>query len=286
MLITNKILIIKINIILMEDHKIISSKDNDDFVVTDSFLKLYKKFEELKHDKGRIILVIGSPGTGKSSNIYKALKNRNLNYYEPVLFLNNTEKGSLSVYKELINGIKKDFDVKTKEEIFNEFSNYDVVLVADKILDSESLNEKKIGLGGWIKNKGLKSIPFYLIILFQYIINRRNLLKINLVVHTTWAVRIKGYKYDLITDFSIFSKIISLILKIFFEVVEISYSKEDTIKIVKNHFKDADNEKIKYYTKRYGNKPRYILDALENKTINHKDFKSSKPVKTIGKSGK
>jgi hypothetical protein len=201
----------------MENHKIISSNDNDDFVITDSFLKLYMKLKELKCDKGRVILVIGSPGTGKSSNIYKALKKLDLSYYEPVLFLDNAKKGSLNVYKELITGIKEDFGVKTKEEIFNKFSYYDVILVADKILDSESLNEKKIGLGEWIKNKGLKSIPFYLIILFQYLINKRNLLEINLVIHTTWAVEIKGHKYDLITDFSIFSKILSLILKIFFE---------------------------------------------------------------------
>jgi hypothetical protein len=269
----------------MEDHKVISSKDNDDFVITDSFLKLCMKLKELKNNKGRVILVIGSPGTGKSSNIYKALKKLDLSYYEPVLFLDNTKKSSLNVYKELITGIKKDFGVKTKEEIFNKFSNYDVVLVADKILDSESLNEKKIGLGEWIKNKGLKSIPFYLIILFQYIVNKRNLLKMNLVVHTTWAVEIKRYKYDLITDFSIFSKLISVILRIFFEVVEISYSEEDTIKIVKHHFKDIDDEKIKQYIEKYGNKPRYILDELESKTVKHKDLKNPEPIKTIGKPG-
>jgi len=270
----------------MEDHKVISSKDNDDFVITDSFLKLCMKLKELKNNKGRVILVIGSPGTGKSSNIYKALKKLDLSYYEPVLFLDNTKKSSLNVYKELITGIKKDLGVKTKEEIFNKFSNYDIVLVADKILDSESLNKKKIGLGGWIKNKGLKSIPFYFIILFQYLVNKRKLFKINLVVHTTWVVEIKGYKYDLITDFSIFSKIISLILKLFFEVVEISYFEEDTIKIVKNHFRGIDDEKIKFYIKKYGNKPRYILDALENKTMKHDDLENPKSIKTMGKPGK
>lgn len=270
----------------MENHKVISSKDNDDFVITDSFLKLCAKFKELKHSRGRIILIIGSPGTGKSSNIYKALKRLNLNYYEPVLFLDNTKKSSLVIFKELIDGIKKDFGVKTKEELVNKFSKYDTLLIADKIMDSESLDGKKIGLGEWIKNKGLKSIPFYLILFFEYLINKMSLNKINLVVHTTWAIEIKGYKYDLITDFSVFSKILSLILKIFFEVVEISYSEGDTIKIVKKHFKDIDDKKIKFYVKKYGNKPRYILDALENKAINHKDLKSSESVKTMGKTGK
>ena len=35
----------------MENHKIISSSDNDDFVITDSFLKLCQKFKELKYNK-------------------------------------------------------------------------------------------------------------------------------------------------------------------------------------------------------------------------------------------
>ncbi|MEN6293307.1 MAG: hypothetical protein ABFC34_07620 [Methanobacterium sp.] len=269
----------------MENHKVISSRDNGDFVITDSFLKLCIRLKELKYDKGRAILVIGSPGTGKSSNIYKALEKLDLSYYEPVLFLDNTKKSSLGVYKELINGIKEDFGIERKEEIFSRLSNYDVVLVADKILDSESLNEKKIGLGEWIKNKGLKSIPFYLIILFQYLINKRKLLQINLVVHMTWAIEIRGYKYDLITDFSIFSKILSLFLKIFFDVIEISYSQEETIKIVKNHFSCIDDEKIKFYIEKYGNKPRYILDALENKIRGH-DGQNHKSMKTRNKPGK
>ena len=270
----------------MENHKVISSKDNDDFVVTGSFLKLCHQFKALKYSKGKIILVIGSPGTGKSSNIYKALKKLDLNYYEPILLLDNTKKSALGVFRELINGIKKDFGVKTKKEMINKFSKFDAVLIADKILDSESLNEKKIGLGEWIKNKGLKSIPFYFILLFKYLINKISLNKMNLVIHTTWTIEIKGCKYDLITDFSIFSKILSLILKIFlklyemafhtpqkipefFEVVEISYSEEETIKIVKHHFKDIDNEKVEFYIKKYGNKPRYIMDALENEGVNH-----------------
>jgi hypothetical protein len=38
--------------------------------------------------------------------------------------------------------------------------------------------------------------------------------------------------------------------KEFFEVVEISYLQEDTVKIVKNHFRDIDDEKIEYYIKK------------------------------------
>ena len=69
-------------------------------------------------------------------------------------------------------------------------------------------------------------------------------------------------------------------------MVEISYFEEETIKIVKNHFKDIDDEKIKFYIKKYGNKPRYILDDLESKTLKHKDLKNPESIKSIGKPGK
>ena len=71
----------------------------------------------------------------------------------------------------------------------------------------------------------------------------------------------------------------------FFEVVEISYSEEETVKIVRHHFKDIDNEKVEFYIKKYGNKPRYIMDALENEGVNP-NLENPEPVKTRGKPGK
>jgi hypothetical protein len=76
-------------------------------------------------------------------------------------------------------------------------------------------------------------------------------------------VKIKGVKYDLLTDFSIISQIFVFILKLFFDVVRISYSESETIEIIKNKFKFVDEEKIRLCIKKYGNKPRFILEALE-----------------------
>ena len=45
-----------------------------------------------------------------------------------------------------------------------------------------------------------------------------------------------GKKYDIFTDLGILSRIIVAFMKILFEVVEISYSSQETLKIVKEHF--------------------------------------------------
>jgi len=73
-----------------------------------------------------------------------------------------------------------------------------------------------------------------------------------------------GKKYDIFTDFGGFSKIITMVLKIFFVVEEISYSKKETIEIVRMHIEDADTENIKQQIQKHGGKPRFICNALEN----------------------
>jgi hypothetical protein len=73
---------------------------------------------------------------------------------------------------------------------------------------------------------------------------------------------VKGKKYDLLTDFSLLSPIFKSVLKLFFEVIEISYTELETIEIINSHFKDINPSKIKYYIDRYGCKPRLILNAL------------------------
>ena len=57
------------------------------------------------------------------------------------------------------------------------------------------------------------------------------------------------------------------ILKLFFEVIEIKYSEEETIKIVKSHFEGIRESEIKHYIKKYGCRPRYILEAIEKNII-------------------
>jgi hypothetical protein len=50
-------------------------------------------------------------------------------------------------------------------------------------------------------------------------------------------------------------------------VVVISYTKEEMIKIVKSYYDFLSDEEIETYIKKYGNRPRFIFEALE------RDFK-------------
>ena len=43
----------------------------------------------------------------------------------------------------------------------------------------------------------------------------------------------------------------------------VSYSKEEMIKIVKTYYSFLSDEEIDIYIKKYGNRPRFILKALE-----------------------
>jgi hypothetical protein len=254
-------------------HKIISLDKDEEFAITNSFLKLLKKLKTLKNTKGRMILIIGAPGTGKSSNIFHALDALNLNFYEPVLLLDSVKTSSKDVYKEIYNTIGKDLDVETEEEAFEEFSKFDLVLIADKFLDSEFLDESKIGLAEWTNYRTILAIPFFLMWIIEFIRHRNHLKKFNLVFQTAWTIQIRGFKYDLITDFGIFSIIFSSILKKLFEVVEIAYTQEEIIKIIKNQYPDIEETQIKIYIKKYGHKPRFILDELQKKKMISKSKK-------------
>ena len=264
----------------MEDHKVISYKNTKKFIVTDSFLKLIKKFKSLENTRGRIILIIGSPGTGKSSNTYHAINTIDLNYYEPILLIDSTKTSSNDVYNQIYEFLYYDLFAKTKDEVFNEMSKFDAVLVADKFLDSQYIDKSKIGLAEWVKNKSILSIPFYLMFIFDTLKYRNKLKKINLVFQTAWTIEINGIKYDIITDIGLFSSMLQSILKKIFEVVKIEYTEDETIKIVKSYFKDVNIKEIRYYINKYGFKPRYILNDLENKNIkiNKNNTKTSKGV--------
>jgi hypothetical protein len=265
----------------MEKYKVTCIEDNRNFVVTNAFLKLKKSFNELKNRKGLIIHVIGAPGTGKSSNIYRAQQTLDLNMYNARIELKNERLSPKEVYVSLINTIKQDFNVKTEKESFEKLSKYDAILFADYILDSKLLNGKKTGLGHWIHKNRLKSIIFYFLLVYGYLKYIKEFKKLNIVFHTTWTFTINQVKYDLLTDFGLLSLFFKSFLKILFEVeknkgfsnikirrifrvVEISYTESETIEIIHSYFKDVNEEQIKYYIKKYGCKPRKILNNLEN----------------------
>jgi hypothetical protein len=247
----------------MENHKVTSYKSNKEFIVTESFIKLTKKFKSLKNTRGRIILVIGAPGTGKSSNVYHALKTVDLKYYEPILLIDNDKMSSKSVYNRINDILYQDLYAKTEDEVFSKMAKFDAVLVADKFLDSEYINKSKIGLAEWVSHKTILTIPFYVLWIIKALRYRNSLKKINLIFQTAWTIQIRGFKYDIITDFGIFSTILQELLKKLFEVVKIEYTDAETIKIVKSHIKSINLEEIRYYIKKYENKPRYILNELE-----------------------
>lgn len=248
----------------MAKYKVNSEMDSDNFVFTKSFRKLYRTFLSLKGRKGRFILVIGGPGTGKSANIYSALNLLDLNIYDPTFFLDSVNVSSITVYREFFKMLRDDLGVKTNKEVFMKVKDFDAVLLADKILDSEFLDENKLGLSLWTETNVIRAFPFYILVFLQRLKHEKDLKEINVIIQTALMIRFRGVKYDLLTDFSIFSNFLVFILGLFYEIVKISYSEKETIKIVKNHFKDVSEDKVKSYIKIYGCKPRLIFEAIES----------------------
>lgn len=172
---------------------------------------------------------------------------------------------SSEVFGEFYRTLREDLAVETNEEVYKKVQEYDLVLLADKLLDSEFIDKDKVGLSLWSLNKGFDTFPFYFGVLMEFFKHRKDLKKINVVIQTAFVFRIRGVKYDLLTDFAIISQILVFILKLFFEVIRISYSEEETLQIVKKNFKDVDEEQIKSCIKKYGCKPRFIFESLEKK---------------------
>jgi hypothetical protein len=247
----------------MEKYKVNSTGDNELFLITGCYIKLCQTMEGLKKKKGKIVHVIGAPGTGKSANIYHALNDLNFNTYNVKLFLKSEEANSKQVFNALFEGLSKELGVNSREEIYKKLSEYDAVLIADKFHDMHNLDPHYVGFSKWTYHAGFKALYFYLLCIIEYIKYRKHFKNINIILQTAWRVSIRGRKYDLFSDLGIFSKIIVGILKIFFDVAKISYSQKETIEIVKMHVKDADTETIRHYIQKYGYKPRFICDALE-----------------------
>jgi hypothetical protein len=247
----------------MTKYKVNFEWENKDFVFTKSFKKLYRALLSLKTDKGRFILVIGAPGTGKSANIYSALKILDLNIYDPIFFLDSVKISSINVYREFFKNLREDLGVGTNKEVYTKVKDFDAVLLADKILDSEFIDENKLGLSLWTEYNGIKAFPFYALVFLQYLKHQRDLKDVNVIIQTAFMIKIRGVKYDLLTDFSLLSKMLVFMVKLFMEVVEISNSEEETIEIVKKQLKDVDEEQIKLCINKYGCKPRFILETLE-----------------------
>lgn len=98
----------------MGKYKINSISENNIFIVTKSYKKLYNKFKTLKNSRGRIVHVIGAPGTGKSANIYAAIEELELNVYDVTFTIKDIDSNSQEVFKDIYKFLKKDLNAKSK----------------------------------------------------------------------------------------------------------------------------------------------------------------------------
>ncbi|HMK54223.1 MAG TPA: hypothetical protein VK444_05515 [Methanobacteriaceae archaeon] len=219
--------------------------------------------EDFKNKRGIILHVVGAPGTGKSANIHYSFEELGLNIYEASLVLDNPYLTPRMVFKRTLDSMKDDLGVKTDEELYQSLKEFDAVLFADKFHDSHLLNENNIGFSQWTAHNGLKTFPYYVLCLEEYIKRKKEFNELNIVLQTAWRVKIGGKKRDLFTDFGALSRASLLFLKIPFRVVEISYSPEETISIVKIHLNDVDESLIREYITIYGCRPRFICENIQ-----------------------
>lgn len=247
----------------MVNYKVNSPEDNKIFTVTRAYGKICDLFKDLKTQKGRIIHILGAPGTGKSANIYEAIKDLNLNVYDAILMMDDVDKSSKEVFKDFFNSLKYDLKVKKSEDVYLKVAEYDAILFADKFHDSHLLYENKVGFSLWVDHKGFKTLPFYILSIYEYIRHIKEFKNLNLIFQTAWTVRVKGVKYDLFTDLGVFSRLLVGLLKLLFDVVEVSYLESEIIEIVQNLLPDTDEERIKPGIRKYRNKIRFILESLK-----------------------
>ncbi len=248
----------------MSQHKVNSSDDNSIFINTKIYKKIKKVFKKLKKSRGSIVHIVGAPGTGKSSNIYQALKELDLNIYEVNSSISSSHAHSHEVFFTLIKDLEYSLNVNDKIEAYNKLSKFDAVLFADQFHDKHLIDTKVVGFSEWTRKAGFKSFRFYLICIKEYLKFHKQFKKMNIIFQTAWRIRIRGKKYDLFTDFGILSRIILIILGKLFCVIEISYSRSETVNIVKSHLKNIDDEKLEKSINKHGHKPRFILNDLKN----------------------
>jgi hypothetical protein len=247
----------------MGKYKINSVTDNRIFVVTESFLKLCNIFKTLKNRRGKLIHVVGAPGTGKSANIYAALEELELNVYDVQSKIQDLDMNSDEVFNSVYSRFKDDFGVKSKEEVYNCLAEFDAVLFADRFHDSHLVDGDTYGFSMWAGHAGVNSMKFYLLCIVEYLKGRMEYKRINIILQTAWRFHFRGKKYDVFSDMGIFSKFVLAVMGIIFDVVVISYTHEETIKIVKSHV-NVDDKQIENYIHVYGFRPRFICEALEN----------------------
>jgi len=243
--------------------KVNTGSENQTFVKTRSYRDLYNKLKTLKSKHGRIIHVVGAPGTGKSSNLYAAVKEAGLNCFDLELELMDPLADASEVMDQVYHDLKFGLNARSKSELYHKIAKFDALLIADQFHDAHLINPDKVGYSLWTKTKGISSLKFYFLCMKEYLLNRKEYQEINIVLQTAWRVKVGKTRRDLFTDFGIFSKICLGILGLFFEVVEVRYSREETVEIVRKHV-NVDQKIIEASIDKLGNKPRWVCQYIEN----------------------
>ncbi len=251
----------------MGNFKINCDDDNQNFIPTQSYQELLRSFLKLKNQRGLILHVVGAPGVGKSANIYQACFEMDLNVYEAGLILDNENIEPKRVFDLTVDSMKKDLGVKTDLEVYSKLKEFDVVLIADRFHDSHLLNPDAVGYSQWSAHNGWSAVFYYFYCIKEYYQHKSDFRDLNLVFQTSWRVNLNGKKFDLFTELGIISRISFSLLKIPFQVVEISYSPLETINIVKSHFNHVDEDRIKKGILIYDCKPRFICEAIKAEKI-------------------
>lgn len=252
---------------LMGNFKINSGNENQNFIPTQSYQELLRSFSKLKKERGSILHVVGAPGVGKSANIYQASTEVGLKVYEAKLILDNEYIRPKTVFQHTLRAMREDLGVKNDFELYNTLEEFDMVLIADRFHDSHLINPETVGFSQWSASKGWGAFPYYWYCLEEYLKHKSEFKNINVVFQTSWRVELGGRKRDLFADLGVVSRISLIILKIPFQVVEISYSTVETINIVKSHFPYMDEGRITKGIDKYGCKPRFICQALKTGKI-------------------
>ena len=86
------------------------------------------------------------------------------------------------------------------------------------------MDDDTVGFSVWTTNTGFKAINFYLICISEYLKERNVFKTINIILQTAWRFNFRGKKYDIFSDLGIVSKLFVALMRIFFDVVVISYS--------------------------------------------------------------
>jgi hypothetical protein len=144
--------------------------------------------------------------------MYKALSLLDLNIHDAHLFIDTDSKPG-DVFRIFWEILKEDLKVETKEEAYKKASEYDLVLFADSFLDSEHIDNTKMGLGLWTEENGPSTFPLYFKVLYEYLKHYRDFKKINIIAQTSWVIKFRGIRYDILTDLNFISKILVFLLK-------------------------------------------------------------------------